>query len=204
KITQIEQLLLRSRRLVWGLIGVTLVILGATIVGASLQLRAKIREQIASGEGEVLHAVALRQLEEDAEQLELLGPITDPANLLPVVLKTSRLKGVVAARLFDANGRFVGAFPDEVQEAALGPDSLPSLNRLKPVSRFLPGVALTRLFLSEETPASDTRTMPLLEVNVPLHIGRDDRLIGIAQFNIEGSGIAAEFAQLDRHLALQG
>ena len=204
KITQIEQLFLRSRRLVWGLIGVTLVILGATIVGASLQLRAKIREQIAGRDGEVLHAVALLQLEEDAPQLEWVGSITDPANLLPVVLKTSRLKGVVAARLFDAKGRFVGAFPDEVQEAALAPDSLPSLNRLKPVSRFLPAVALTRIFLSEEALASDTGTMPLLEVNVPLHIGADDRLIGIAQFNIEGSGIAAEFAQLDRHLALQG
>src|SRR5216110_2508187 len=99
KITQIEQLLLRSRRLVWGLIGVTLLILGSTIVGASLQLRAKIREQIAGRDGEVLHAVALRQLEEDGEQPELLGPISDPANLLPVVLKSSRLKGVVAARL---------------------------------------------------------------------------------------------------------
>src|SRR5437763_15507471 len=104
KITQIEQLLLRSRRLVWGLIGVTLLILGATIVGASLQLRAKIREQIASGEGEVLHAAALPPMEEEPEQLELNTTITDPTNLVPELLKTSRLKGAVASRLFDTQG----------------------------------------------------------------------------------------------------
>jgi signal transduction histidine kinase len=75
---------------------------------------------------------------------------------------------------------------------------------LTPVSRFLPDVRWSSLFLPEEpTPAPD-KTMSVLEVNVPLHIGADGPLIGIAQFNIEGSAIAAEFARLDLHLALQG
>jgi len=203
KITQIERLLLRSRRLPWVLIGVTLLILATTILFASLQLRTGIRDQIAGRDGEVFHAVALFQLETDAKEIELLGPVTDPANLLPVVLKASRLKGVVAARLFDADGRFVGGAPLEVREAAVDPLFLPALAHLRPVSRFLPAFPLARLFLPENG-AADTRTMPLLEVNVPLHTGAESRLIGIAQFNIEGSGIAAEFAHLDRRLAIQG
>ena len=202
RITQIEQLFLRSRRLPWVLIGVTLLILAATILLASLQLRAEIRKQIAGRDGEVLHPVAILQLE---AEIELLGPITDPANLLPVVLKTARLlKSVVATRLFDANGRFVEAFPPYVQEGALEAENLPALRRLKPVSHFLQAVPLSRLFLPEDDAPEADKTIPLLEVNVPLHAGAENRLIAIAQFNIEGSGIAAEFQQLNQHLALQG
>ncbi|PYJ94932.1 MAG: hypothetical protein DME23_24595 [Verrucomicrobia bacterium] len=177
-------------------------ILAATILLASLQLRAEIRKQIAGRDGEVLHPVAILQLE---AEIELLGPITDPANLLPVVLKTSRLlKSVVATRLFDANGRFVEAFPPYVQEGALEAENLPALRRLKPVSHFLQAVPLSRLFLPEDDAPEADKTIPLLEVNVPLHAGAENRLIAIAQFNIEGSGIDAEFQQLNQHLALQG
>jgi len=205
RITQIEQLFLRSRRLPWVLIGVTLLILAATILLASLQLRAEIRKQIAGRDGELLHPMAILQLEADTPELELLGPITDPANLLPVVLKTSRLlKSVVATRLFDANGRFVEAFPPDVRESALEAENLAALRRLKAVSHFLQAVPLSRLFLPEDDAPEPDKTIPLLEVNVPLHAGAENRLIGIAQFNIEGSGIAAEFQQLDQHLALQG
>lgn len=204
RISHFEQLLLRSRRLSWVLIGVTLVILAATILLATLQLRARTREQIVRRDGEVLHAVALMQLEADAPEIELLGPITDPENQLSVVLKTSRLKGVLAARLFGANGRFVGAFPFDVREATVDAGSLATLNRLTPVSRFLPDVRWSSLFLPEESAPAPEKTMSVLEVNVPLHIGTTGPLIGIAQFNIEGSAIAAEFVRLDRHLALQG
>src|SRR5262249_47460660 len=46
--------------------------------------------------------------------------------------------------------------------------------------------------------------VPLLEVDVPLHSTETRRLIGIAQFIIEGQSIAAEYARLDQHLWLQG
>src|SRR5437762_7418691 len=109
-ISPIEQLLLRSRRMRWVLIGVTLASLAGTILFATLQLRSKIREQIAGRDGEVLDAVAFAHLAADRQEIELLGPLTDPDNQLGVVLKTSRLKGVVAARLFDSNGNFARAF----------------------------------------------------------------------------------------------
>src|SRR6185369_768425 len=123
-ISPVEQLLLRSRRLRWVLIGVTLACLAGTILFATLQLRSKIREQIAGRDGEVLDAVAFAHLAADLPEIELLGPLTDPDNQLGVVLKTSRLKGVVATRLFDTNGHFAHAFPPNVREAALEPQTL--------------------------------------------------------------------------------
>src|ERR1041385_4431559 len=133
-ISPVEQLLLRSRRLRWVLIGVTLASLAGTILFATLQLRARIREQIAGRDGEVLDAVAFMNLAADLPDIEL--PLTNPENQLGVVLKTSRLKGVVATRLFDSNGTFARAFPPNVQKAALDPQSLQDLRDLKPVSRF--------------------------------------------------------------------
>ncbi len=203
-ISPIEQLLLRSRRLRWVLIGITLASLAGTILFATLQLRARIREQIAGRDGEVLDAVAFMHLAADLPEIELLGPLTDPDNQLGVVLKTSRLKGVVATRLFDARGNFARAFPPNVREATLDPQNLQDLLNLKPVSRFRPDVRSSDLFVPETKTSPETeRTLPLLEVNVPLHTDADRQLLGIAQFIIEGYSIAAEFSQLDWHLARQ-
>src|SRR6185295_19923852 len=148
-ISPVEQLLLRSRRLRWVLIGVTLASLAGTILFATLQLRARIREQIAGRDGEVLDAVAFMNLAADLPEIELLGPLTDPDNQLGVVLKTSRLKGVVATRLFDAHGNFARAFPPNVRDASLDPQSLQGLRDLKPVSRFRGAVRSSNLFVPE-------------------------------------------------------
>src|SRR6185436_11068768 len=137
-------------RLRWVLIGVTLASLAGTILFATLQLRARIREQIAGRDGEVLDAVAFMNLAADLPDIE--GPLTDPENQLGVVLKTSRLKGVVATRLFDANGNFARAFPPNVRDAALDPRSLQGLRDLKPVSRFHPAVRSSNLFVPEVAP----------------------------------------------------
>src|SRR5207247_8619303 len=103
-ISPVEQLLLRSRRLRWVLIGVTLASLAGTILFATLQLRAKIREQIAGRDGEVLDAVAFMHLADLAADLPEIESLTDPENQLGVVLKTSRRKGGLATRLFVATG----------------------------------------------------------------------------------------------------
>src|ERR1051326_1564512 len=204
-ISPVEQLLLRSRRLSWALIGVTLTILAGVILFATLQLRATIREQIAGRDGEVLRAVSLAHLEAAVPEIELLGPLNDPDNQLTVALKTSRLmKGVLATRLFDANGKFARAFPLGVREAVLDPQSLSALRKLRTVSHFYRAVGSSNLFVAEVEATPDPgRTMPLLEVNVPLHTGANNQLLGIAQFIIEGYSIAAEFERLDRYLAWQ-
>jgi signal transduction histidine kinase len=191
-----------SKRLPLLVMGLTLAILGGTILLATGQLRQKIRAQIASRDSEVLHAVAEMQRWEVASEMQELGSVDDLDSQLTVVLKTSRLRGVLGARLFNAEGRFIEAFPAQLHPAPLDGALLPLLLDGKPVSRFHSSVRLSDIFrgdVREKDPP-----VPLLEVEVPLHSTETRQLIGIAQFMIEGQSIAAEYGRLDRHLWLQG
>ncbi len=197
----IKQMLLRSRRMPLLVIAVALAILGLTILLARERLGSAVREQILGRDAYALYGVALMHQLELAEQDEALFSIADPDEQLTVVLKTSRLHGVLGARLFEADGAFVDAFPAYVAEAGLNPADLAALRDQKPVSRFHRSVPLPDLFLVLGTNAAD-RAVPLLEVNVPFHT-REGEFVGAAQFIIEGQGIIAEFARLDRNLTIQ-
>ena len=198
-----QQLLLRSQRLPLIVIAFTLVVLAATIAITTRQVRSRIREQIAGRDGEVLHAVATMQMEQSAADLGLTDGVADPWNQLAVVLETSRPRGVMGTRLFDADGEFIAPFPPNVREARLDPRDLSELRALRPVSRFHPAVPPDALFHPEGSPGSQGPARPVLEVSVPLHTTAEGPLLGIAQFLIEGHSLAGEFARLDRHLVYQ-
>lgn len=202
KVLQLQRLLLRSRRLPVLVLGLTLAILAGAILLTTLRVRERIREQIAGRDGEVLHAVVLMEYANEVD-MGMAGPITDPGNQLGLVLKTSELKGVLGVRLFDPAGRFVDSFPPDVTEAQLDSRDLSALQALKPRCHFRPAAHMSDLFFSADPSADSGKPFPLLEVNVPLHIPTEERLAGIAQFLIEGQGIAAEYRRLDRHLAWQ-
>lgn len=199
RIQQIEQAVLRSRRLPALVIALALAVLAGVVVLSALQVRERIREQIAGRDGEVLHAVALQHYAEDLEA-GLAGPIANPGQQLSIVLKSAQLRGVLGVRLFDARGRFVESFPLSVTERALGTEPMPPLRALSPVSRFVPRAEMAALFYPDES--APTGVIPLLEVLVPLHT-EGGPLAGIAQFLVEGHSISAEYARLDRNLALQ-
>ncbi len=196
---------LRSRWLAGLVTGVSVAILGAVVVLTTEQTRERVREQIAGRDGEVLHAVALMQQPDPGE---VVGALDDPANQLVVVLQTSRLTGVMGARLFDAGGIFIEAFPEYVLKDQLDEEDLARLEALHPVSHFRPAAPPAEIFLPEGLGppggASSAATIPLLVVNVPLHAKGERRLLGIAQFLVQGHGIAQEFSRLDRHLIRQG
>src|SRR5262245_55560021 len=126
KVIQIQRLLLQSRRLPWLLGGSALLILAGAILFTQLQLRQKIRTQIAGRDAEVLYPVALSEYEQELEQD--LGSQTDVVtSQLTVLVKTSQLKGIMGARLFDPSGRFVLAFPPDVLESPLEPQEMSAL-----------------------------------------------------------------------------
>lgn len=182
---------LRSRHLPVLIIGATLGIFALGILAVTLHLRGEIREDIARREGEILHSVAVMlQAEEDRTLLD------EPSVQLNVLLKTSRLKGVVAARLFDAQGRFVSAFPAYVSDGALGPKDLAGLQQLHTIARPRESAADTSL-ISSETP------LELYEIIVPLHTQNETKLLGIAQFLLDGRGLATELRGIDRSLLNQ-
>jgi signal transduction histidine kinase len=180
---------------------VTLSVFAATLFIAGNHLRRQIQEQLAGRDGEALYAVATMQQLAEEEAWGDEHVLETPADLFTIVLQTSRLKGVLAARLFAPDGSFWAAFPEMVREDSLGPEELAPLLQLKPFSRFHPSARLEELFFTLE---ESERPEPLLEVLIPLHHREDDVLLGAAQFILAGHSLAAEFAALDRKLLWQG
>lgn len=204
RFLHIQELLRRSRRLPWVMTGMALGTLAGTILLAAWWLRGDIRQQLAGRDGEVLHAVARMEqfgFGSDSEVAE--EDIQLPETQFSLLLKTSRIRGVMGARLYDADGRFIEAFAADVIEAELDRSYLPKLRALRPVSRFHPSIAWSALFLSPSGEAVEKR-VPVLEVNVPLHGRPGGPLAGIAQYILEGQSLALEFRRLDRNLFLQG
>lgn len=183
---------LRSRYLPVLVISATLGIFALGILAVTLHLRLEIREDIARREGEILHSVAMMlQAEEDRTLLD------EPSVQLNVLLKTSRLKGVVAARLFDAQGRLLSTFPTYVSESALAATDLAILQQLHPVARPRQRAAHAAL---QAGAAPDEVPLDLYEIIVPLHTQEEPKLLGIAQFLLDGRGLATELRGIDQSL----
>lgn len=204
RIVNIQKLLLRSKRLPWLVLFATLLILAGVIALTMQQTRSRIRAQIAGRDAEILHAVARMQMPLNAAAEAGDEDAADPENLLTVILQTSKLSGVMGARLFNADGEFVESFPVEMFEAEISENDWAAMDASLPIGRFWPAFSLDAIFLpGASADSEERRVLPVLEVIVPLEAGRESRLVGIAQFIIEGHSIAGEFARLDRHLARQ-
>jgi signal transduction histidine kinase len=205
KVREMQTQFRRSKLLPGMLIGLTLAVIAGTILAGCLRLRERVRSQIAGRDGETLYAVARwQQLYAGESGDPTAGSITDPAQQFNLILRISELKGVLGIRLFTPEGAFTGdAFPATITDAALTPGDLAQLKALKPVSHFYPAAPLASLDMLAglENP---TQRAPILEVNLPLHAGDAGPLAGVAQFLIQGDSIAREYADLDRHLFLQG
>jgi signal transduction histidine kinase len=176
-------------------ISATLGIFALGILAVTLHLRMEIREDIAKREGEILHSVAtMLQAEEDRALLD------EPSVQLNVLLKTSRLKGVVAVRLFDAQGRFVSAFPAYVSDGVLAAKDLAGLQQLHTVARPREFASHAGLF---QNPEAAKVPFDLYEIIIPLHPQNEPKLLGIAQFILDGRGLASELRGIDQSLVNQ-
>lgn len=181
-------------------IGAVLLTLAAVIASAALVLRGQLRAQILSRDAALLAGLA-RFIAATDPAAQALGPDADPADrnfaLLPGI---ARFDGVLAARLFEADGAFAASIPDDVTLRTLGGDELAALRAQRPVVRFDRRAALGEVFIGG---GSDLpRRAPLRTVLVPL-AGPDGRLSGAVELVLEGHSVAAEFAVLDRRLAMQ-
>lgn len=197
-----QQQLLRSRWLAVGVIGVMLAVMAGTIFLARSNLRHKIREQLANEDGKVLQAVAQWQRHVDEVEGQTVSSLDDPAEQFDLMMKVSRLKGVLGIQLFTPAGECTNAFPAYVPEARLAKEDLAKLKGLHPVSHFRPAAPLSMVNLLAEA-ADSSNTVPLLEVNIPLHRENESRLAGVGQFIIQGEDLAREYAELDRNLLEQ-
>ena len=195
---------LTARWLPYFAIVLTLGILATTILITRQQLRDRVREQIVTRDGVVLDAVASLPQYDSEEEEAAAGSIEDPATQLTLLLRTSRLRGVLAARLFDREGEFVQAFPINARDGSLDPEDLPILRALQPKSRFHPDLPLSDIiWIVDPAIRAKTEHTAVLEVNLPLHDRNHSPLVGVAQFLIEGQAILAEFGRLEEHLNRQ-
>lgn len=185
-------------------VGLAVVILVVAVLLVLHWSRVQIHTQMTENDGDVLAAVASMQYAADVEGGAAALSLEEPAEQMNVLLKTSRLKGVVAARLFDVRGKWITSFPASVREGELAADDLKSLHRLTSISRFHAKLDMDSLFVSGLDPAFKARKKtPLLEVNIPLHTRDSARLLGVAQFYIDGESLAHEFEDIDQQLLLQ-
>lgn len=89
---------------------------------------------------------------------------------LALALDISQMReGTLAVRLFDREGRFVTAVPPTVEPMTLPARELEMLRCLQPARRFLEAARLNEQFLVVDESLPVRETMPLLEVNIPIH-----------------------------------
>jgi signal transduction histidine kinase len=201
-------------RSLWGAIGshapwvVTvgiLLLFGVFVLLARYQLGARLHEQIAGRDAEVLYQVWQSQEDLGVVGDALISRTSGPEDQLSKILEASSLrqmKGLKATRLYDGVGTLIITFPLLVSDGTLSAEELQALRTLRPLNRFHPAFDPARLLAADTTIVSDRRE-PVHEVLLPLHVPGDHRLLGVAQFLLDGESLAREFAALDRTLTFQ-
>jgi signal transduction histidine kinase len=183
-------------------LALTVAVFAVVVAFVTLRLRAGLREQIMLREGETLAAVATLQLANDAASLADLGVAEVPGELRDAVLKTAKLRGVLAIRVFDAGQHFMGAVPWAWSEEPPASGDWARLAAGRSIARLHPRESLEFLAGLAEVQAGEP-VVPLLETWVPLRRTEGAALAGAAQFWIDGRAVAAEFETLDGRLVAQ-
>jgi signal transduction histidine kinase len=175
---------------------------GLLVAGLSLRLRGQLRAEVLQREAEAIHAVALMELNSPPPGTRDLAATDPMPALFAAVLESSRLRGVMAVQLFDANGRFQMALPDTGAES-LAPRWW-ALDLPRPAARFHRDGSLEAVLGAEVDPGAAPTRVPLLEIVVPLRLTpKSPAPDGVARYWIDGTSVAAEFARMDRGLAGQ-
>lgn len=187
-------------RLSWIVILVTVLIYGAGLFLVMGHLRGVIRDQIVQQDGEVLQAAtALAQLSNDNATE---GAFQNPAGQLEFLLEASKVRGVVALRLFDRDGKFIGSFPEDIRGGTLGAMAAERNRASQSVSRFEAEGSLAEFLPADESAAPAGVTLPLIHAFVPLTAG--ESYIGSVEFVLDGSNAATAMGNLERDLNRYG
>lgn len=173
-------------------------VFGMAIGQVVSRMRDDIRRQIVSRDGDILHAMVMMQFGEVSADVG--EEVREPFDLVQVLLKASRLDGVLAARLFETTGVFYASFPLDVSEGGLSFSDRVQVLRSEPVTRLIERMRREDLFIVMPDDPLGNVEIPVLEVNVPLQSEAGSEVVGVAQFVLEGGTIEREFAALDRNL----
>ncbi len=191
----------KPRRVLVAVTLATIAIFGGLVALLSWQLRAQLRREVLRREAEAIHAVALMQLGRVDAGLARFSPEFALDDMFAAVLESSKLRGVIAVQLFDAKGslrRSSSVPPEDVGQ--WWPNLLAD-----PVARFVREGSLAMAAPLEALRVGTAERLPLVDIAVPLHnpeVAASPLMI--ARYWMDGANVAAEFARMDRGLAIQG
>jgi len=179
------------------LILVVLLIFAGALGVMAFKFRSMLINQILTREFESLQSVVLMHMDESESEPETFD---DPDALLTVVLKTSRLKGVIGATLFDAQGRLVSSFPEGLKPPeAYTPQRQLSLPKLtSPFAEVRTFDSMDQIF--ESSRPVQNQKVAVLFVSTALKTSNESASRGSAVFLVEGETTRSEIAALTRGL----
>lgn len=188
----------------WLLVGVVFAAFTLATIWVTWHLRASLRQTLVARDAEVLQAVMWmeHQSHGPGDSTSIL-PLSEPAEQAAVLLRASRFRGVLAARLFDTNGQMVVSFPPSVRDTRLTETELAPLRQLQFWSRYYRQAHLDALFVPQDDNRQLPASAPLLEVFIPVSEPASPRLLGIAQFFLDGRPLQEKYAAQDRQLIWQ-
>ncbi|WP_158277339.1 HAMP domain-containing sensor histidine kinase [Opitutus sp. ER46] len=181
----------------------TLLVFAGVVAYVSLWLRQGLREQVLRREAETLTEIAAFQLATEAESLAKLGLPEAPGELLNAVLKTSKLRGVFAVRVLDADQNFAGALPLPWTETPPAAKDWAQLAQGVPVARLHARESAAEVIGLAPPTTAGRAAEPLVETWLPLRATDKAPLAGVAQMWTDGHAVAMEFAAIDRRVLLQ-
>lgn len=184
-------------------LAVTLLVFAVVVAYVTLRLRTGLREQILQREAQALTEVASLQLTTEADALAAVGVANAPGELLNAVLKTSKLRGVFAIRVFDAEGHFNGALPIPWSESPPAAEDWRELTAGRPIARLHARETAAEVIGLAPPSRKGHPSEPLLETWLPIRSSSSSGLAGVAQMWTDGESVAAEFGGLDRRLWTQ-
>ncbi len=170
-------------------------------IALTLRLREDLRAQILQREAEAIASMVGLQERRVEDEFAATGLGAETADWFPLLLETTRLRGVIGLRLFDVSGELRDAAPMPVS-AQLPPGDWSRLRGGSAFARFYPHVASASLRVGDPELLAEGGD-PLLEIVAPLRHPLDREHVGAAQYWIDGAAMAAEFRRLDRTLWLR-
>lgn len=190
--------LLRSRRLPWLTLALILAVFLLAIAQFTQRMRRDIGQQIQNRDARILHAMVMMQFGEVAADIG--AEVREPVDQWTVLLKASRLPGVLAVRLFDTNGVFDVAIPIDATEGGVPESDRLRVLASQPLSQYRANARRGDVILDIGGSTLADSELALLEVTVPFQARPGAEVVGIGQFVLEGASISREFAALDRSL----
>lgn len=182
-----------------GIIALTVVVFGGVVAAVSLQLRGGLWAQTLRREADLLTAVASMQLSLSAEQMGEDAAEVPGALLVAVMKASTRLNGVRGVRVFDTERRH------NASDGLLGEAPTPRAEDWARLTAGEPVARLHRRWLDEvEFVLPPPDEAEVVEAWVPLLRSGSGRLLGAAQFWLDGTAARAELAAHDRRLWMQG